>query len=135
MTGVNCVPVDPTTLQATKIPSTHPPSFSLSGLVGQGSLSGGLGLIRRLSLQTKLQDRILVLRSVHPVYPVSLTSHLVKTMERLVRKALVSHLERNKLMDDTQHGSRSGRSTLSQLLEHQDEILKELEEGNNVDAI
>ena len=67
--------------------------------------------------------------------PVSLTSHLVKTMERLVRKELVSHLERNKLMDETQHGSRSGRSTLSQLLEHQDEILKELEEGNNVDAV
>ena len=67
--------------------------------------------------------------------PVSLTSHLVKTMERLIRKELVSHLERNKLMDDTQHGSRSGRSTLSQLLEHQDEILKELEEGNNVDAV
>ena len=67
--------------------------------------------------------------------PVSLTSHLVKTMERLVRKGLVSYLERNKLMDETQHGSRSGRSTLSQLLEHQDEILKELEEGNNVDTV
>ena len=38
-------------------------------------------------------------------------------------------------MDDSQHGSRAGRSTLSQLLEHQDEILKELEEGNNVDAV
>ena len=38
-------------------------------------------------------------------------------------------------MDDNQHGSRAGRSTLSQLLEHQDEILKELEEGNNVDAV
>ena len=33
--------------------------------------------------------------------PVSLTSHLVKTMERLIRKELVSHLERNKFMDDT----------------------------------
>ena len=67
--------------------------------------------------------------------PVSLTSHLVKTFERLIRKQLVSYLERNKLMDDNQHGSRAGRSTLSQLLEHQDEILKELEEGNNVDAV
>ena len=67
--------------------------------------------------------------------PVSLTSHLVKTLERLIRKQLVSHLERNKLMDETQHGSRAGRSTLSQLLEHQDQILKELEEGNNVDAV
>ena len=67
--------------------------------------------------------------------PVSLTSHLVKTFERLIRKQLVSYLERNKLMDDSQHGSRAGRSTLSQLLEHQDEILKDLEEGNNVDAV
>ena len=67
--------------------------------------------------------------------PVSLTSHLVKTFERVIRKQLVSHLERNKLMDDSQHGSRAGRSTLSQLLEHQDEILKDLEEGNNVDAV
>ena len=38
-------------------------------------------------------------------------------------------------MDETQHGSRAGRSTLSQLLEHQDEILKELEQGNNVDTV
>ena len=67
--------------------------------------------------------------------PVSWTSHLVKTMERVIRKGLVSYLERNKLMDETQHGSRAGRSTLSQLLEHQDEILKELEQGNNVDTV
>merc|ERR1711963_635569 len=67
--------------------------------------------------------------------PVSLTSHLIKTMERVIRKGLVSYLERNKLMDETQHGSRAGRSTLSQLLEHQDEILKELEQGNNVDTV
>ena len=67
--------------------------------------------------------------------PVSLTSHLTKTMERVIRKGLVSYLERNKLMDETQHGSRAGRSTLSQLLEHQDEILKELEQGNNVDTV
>ena len=56
-------------------------------------------------------------------------------MERVIRKGLVSYLERNKLMDETQHGSRAGRSTLSQLLEHQDAILKELEQGNNVDTV
>ena len=38
-------------------------------------------------------------------------------------------------MDPNQHGSRSGRSTLSQLLEQQDEILNMLEERTNVGMI
>ena len=38
-------------------------------------------------------------------------------------------------MDPDQHGSRQKRSCLSQLLEHQDEILKMLEEGTNVDVV
>ena len=38
-------------------------------------------------------------------------------------------------MDPNQHGSRSGRSTLSQLLEQQDEILEMLENGANVDMV
>ena len=38
-------------------------------------------------------------------------------------------------MDPNQHGSRAGRSTLSQLLEQQDEILCMLEEGANVDMV
>jgi hypothetical protein len=47
----------------------------------------------------------------------------------------VNFLEVNKKMDKNQHGSRSGRSTLSQLLEQQDEVLKALEEGENLDTI
>ena len=39
-------------------------------------------------------------------------------------------------MNPKQHGFRSGRSCLSQLLEHHDKILlKELEKSNNVDVI
>ena len=67
--------------------------------------------------------------------PVSLTSHLIKTLERVVRKELVSYLENNQLMDVNQHGSRAGKSTLSQLLEHQDEILTALENGENFDSV
>ena len=67
--------------------------------------------------------------------PISLTSHVVKTWERVIRKALVNFLEVNDKMDPNQHGSRQNRSCLSQLLEHQDEILKMLEEGSNVDVI
>ena len=67
--------------------------------------------------------------------PISLTSHLIKTMERVVRAEMVSYLEFHMLMDPRQHGSRVGRSTLSQLLVHQDEVLKALEEGFNIDTI
>ena len=67
--------------------------------------------------------------------PVSLTSHIIKTLERVLRRKIVSHLEDNNLMNPDQHGSRQRRSCLSQLLEHHDEILKMMEEGNNVDVI
>ena len=67
--------------------------------------------------------------------PISLTSHVIKTMERVLRLALVGHLEHSLMMDPRQHGSRAGRSTLSQLLQHQDEILTALENGANLDCI
>ena len=67
--------------------------------------------------------------------PISLTSNVIKTFERVNRRAIVGYLEYHKLMDPNQHGSRANRSTLSQLLEHHDEILKILEDGDNVDSI
>ena len=66
---------------------------------------------------------------------VSLTSHIIKTLERVVRKQIVAHLESNGLMDLDQHGSRQRRSCLSQLLEHHDEILRMMEKGGNVDVL
>ena len=38
-------------------------------------------------------------------------------------------------MDKSQHGSRKGRSTISQLLEHHKEIIDILEREENVDCI
>ena len=64
--------------------------------------------------------------------PVSLTSHIMKTLERVVRKRIVGHLELNGLLDPYQHGSRKNKSCLCQLLEHHEEILKMLEKGGNV---
>ena len=52
-----------------------------------------------------------------------------------MRKELVSYLETNQLLDVNQHGSRAGKSTLSQLLEHQDQILTALENGENLDSV
>ena len=67
--------------------------------------------------------------------PVTLTSHLVKIFEKVLRKHVVSHLEKNNLFNNSQHGFRAGRSCLSQLLSHYDKILTLLDSGANVDVI
>ncbi len=67
--------------------------------------------------------------------PVALTSHLVKLFEKIVRKHIVEHMDKNNLFNQSQHGFRSGRSCLSQLIAHYDKILSILEEGSNVDVI
>ena len=67
--------------------------------------------------------------------PVSLTSHLIKTFERIIKRNLQNHLEIYNKISDSQHGFRSKRSCISQLLHHHDVILKGLEEGANVDSV
>jgi hypothetical protein len=67
--------------------------------------------------------------------PVSLTSHLVKTFERILKARLQNHLEFTIAFNKNQHGFRAKRSCLSQLLAHYEEILKGMEEGFNVDSI
>ena len=49
--------------------------------------------------------------------PVSLTSICCKTLERLVKAEITSYLEGNKLLSDSQHGFRAGKSCATQLLE------------------
>ena len=66
--------------------------------------------------------------------PVSLTSHIIKTLERLVREVLVNHLEVHNKLNSYQHGFRNKRSCLSQLLDHHEIVLRYLEDGNNVDS-
>ena len=55
--------------------------------------------------------------------PIALTSHMIKVFERVLRKKMILHLDRNLILSDMQHGFRSGRSTLTQLLSHWDDIL------------
>ena len=75
-------------------------------------------------------------RSVAKNYrPVALTSHLIKIFERVVRKVLVNHIEKLGILPDGQHGSRSMRSTLTQLLSHWDSVLEGFESGEGVDAV
>ena len=56
-------------------------------------------------------------------------------MERLVRAQLVEYLEFKALMDDAQHGAKSGRSTVTQLLLQHQRILEIFEDQANVELV
>ena len=99
------------------------------------------------SFQSGIIPPDLKLQEISPIYkkgskaepanyrPVSLTSHLIKTFERVLRSRLVEFLERNNILPDNQHGFRRNRSCLTQLLEHADTVLKHLNSGDEVDVI
>ena len=62
--------------------------------------------------------------------PVSLTSHVIKLFENLVRTNIEDHLIENNLFNENQHGFRKGRSCISQLLNHYNKIMEDLEKGH-----
>ena len=67
--------------------------------------------------------------------PVSLTSHICKCFERIVKDEMVSHLERKCLIKESQHGFRINRSCLTNLLESSEWITKMVDDGSPVDII
>ncbi len=67
--------------------------------------------------------------------PVSLTSVPCKIMEKIVKRGIVGHLEENQLLSNLQHGFRSGRSCLTQLLEYLEDLEDALDDGDAVDVI
>lgn len=67
--------------------------------------------------------------------PISLTAHEIKIFERVLRNKIVTHLESNSLISCSQHGFRKGKSCLSQLLKHYDNILTNLLANEETDTI
>lgn len=67
--------------------------------------------------------------------PISLTSHLIKIFERVIRNQLVKHLEDNHLICQNQHGFRKGRCCLTQLLAHINSILENQLHNDDTDVI
>ena len=55
--------------------------------------------------------------------PISLTSHIIKIIERVIRKQIVTHLIRNNIISKNQHGFQKHRSCFTQLMPHVDIIL------------
>lgn len=67
--------------------------------------------------------------------PVSLTSLVVKVLEKLLKGRIEKHLEDNKILKDSQHGFRKGRSCQTNLLEFMEYITGCIDQGDPVDVI
>ena len=110
-------------------------------------LAPALLMIWRKSLDTGEIPEILKKQSIVPIHkkdskalpanyrPISLTSHITKLFERILRRHIVAYLEANYLIHNSQHGFRPCRSCLTQLLHHMDSILSILEKHKNADVI
>ena len=67
--------------------------------------------------------------------PISLTSQIIKLLERIIRSYLIQFLEVNGAFPNSQHGFRPNRSTVTQLLEQYESILDALSTQSNIDII
>ena len=67
--------------------------------------------------------------------PISLTSVVCKLMESIIRDQLVTFLEENNLVKNSQHGFRNKRSCLTNLLDFYNEVYNVYDETKAVDVI
>ena len=67
--------------------------------------------------------------------PISLTSCLCKTMERMINTRLVWFLEKNNILTKYQSGFRKGRMTTDQLIRHESFIRDSFLKGNHVVSV
>ena len=111
------------------------------------SLALPLRILLRKSLDEGDIPDILKLANITPIHkggsktkpeqyrPVSLTSHIMKIFERVMKNNIMTHLIKNSLINDAQHGFTPGRSTQTQLLVHFLDIFEAIEEGTRVDTV
>ena len=67
--------------------------------------------------------------------PISLTSHIIKTFERVIKNVIVKHLEINCIICKNQHGFTKNKSCLTQLIPHIEYILLNLLNNQDTDVI
>ena len=61
--------------------------------------------------------------------PISLTEVGFRILERVLKKKIMQHLLDNNLISPEQHGFYPGKSTVSNILEYQECLIKEMEDG------
>ena len=110
-------------------------------------LSTPLYILWRHSLDQGQVPKSLKEQSIVPIYkkdskakpenyrPVSLTSHILKLFERVIREKLVEFIEKENKLSNNQYGFRPRRSTITQLLVHIDRIICILERNKNADVM
>ena len=64
-----------------------------------------------------------------------MTSQCSKLLESIVRDEIVRHLDRFRLINDSQHGFRKGSSCLSNILTFLDQATRWLDKGEAVDVL
>ena len=113
----------------------------------KASLVAPLYLLWNYSFQNGKIDPCYLSQLIAPVYkggsklqslnyrPISLTSHIIKVFERVFQKKIVHYLEKNNLLSCNQHGFRKGRSCLSELLSHFNDLFENLGNGEDSDTI
>ena len=67
--------------------------------------------------------------------PISLTSVVIKILERIIKDKIISFLDRHKLILDSQHGFRNNRSCLTNLLEFYNYVFSNYDERVPSDII
>ena len=114
----------------------------------KGTLAHPLVLLWKKSMSTGFIHSMFLHQLVTPIYkgkgsrckassyrPISLTSHIIKIFERVIRNKLVKFLEDNNKLSSLQHGFRKGRSCLSELLAHYEEIMTNANQGKGTDTV
>ena len=56
-------------------------------------------------------------------------------MERVLRVKIINYIETNNILSNEQYGFRQGRSCMSQLINHYENLISILEENENADAL
>ena len=64
-----------------------------------------------------------------------MTSVVCKLLEKIIRKAVMSHMIENNFLYKNQHGFVSGRSCVTQLLQVLDKWTEILDDGGEVDCV
>jgi len=67
--------------------------------------------------------------------PISLTSIIGKILESIIKDNMIEHLERFKLIRESQHGFRKGRSCLTNLLDYMEVVTQHLDNDQPVDLV
>ena len=67
--------------------------------------------------------------------PVSLTVNLCKVLESIMRDNIMEHIQKHKLIKESQHGFVKGRSCLTNLLVFLEEVTNYIDSGYPVDDV